>query len=150
MWNCSVTLDRDGLELCFLCSCYAWHGLNINADPSFADRMVTGDAVLTYHDVTALTCAQRCASTLLCGFFTYNDVRRQCVFCSTCGNMSLVPMSGYQLFTLTTGQRAVLLLFLLQLSMPPKKQLIFHFNGRCVSLSAFFSCVLLIDPTLFT
>ena len=98
-----------------LCSCYAWQGWNINVDPSLENRVISDDAVFTYHDVTALTCAQLCASMSKCGFFTYNDAKRQCVFCSTCGNMSLAVMPGYQLFTMSAGQHQRLSLWPLQL-----------------------------------
>ena len=69
--------------------------------------MVAGDDVLTYHDVTALTCAQRCASSSMWDFFTYNAAEKVCVLCDHCSNLSLVAMPGYQWFTLTTGQKVM-------------------------------------------
>ena len=81
-------------------------------DTNLVDRVITGDTVVMYHDVTALTCAQKCASTALCSFFTYSASKRQCVFCTLCGNTSLAAMPGYRLFTLASGEHDVLPVFL--------------------------------------
>ena len=87
----------------YFSSCDTWHGLDVSVDPDLENRTINGGDVVTYHDVTALTCAQHCAAKFGCGFFTYNAAEKVCALCAPCNDMGLSAVSGYQLFIMSVG-----------------------------------------------
>ncbi|KAL8605799.1 hypothetical protein ACOMHN_066389 [Nucella lapillus] len=87
---------------CFVSSsvyrCSAWKRRIFAENLQLRNKRVAGERVVTYNDVTAVTCAIRCTSQYPCGAYAYNSEEQTCTFCTVCGNFTLMDGAGFRFY----------------------------------------------------
>jgi hypothetical protein len=71
-------------------------------DPQLQGKKIISDAVMTFHDVTPLSCARYCKDS--CTFFFYNQASKECELCAHCGNFSLVADPDWNGYGINEGK----------------------------------------------